>query len=112
MKPYQRFCLTLELQDDPDLIEEYKFWHAPENIWPEIPEGIKSAGIEKMEIYLLGTRLFMIIEAGSDFNFAGDMEKLSLLPRQKEWEQFVARFQKVVPNANSREKWMMMDRIY
>lgn len=112
MKQHQRFCLTLELHNDPDLIEEYKFWHTPENIWPEIPDGIKSVGIEKMEIYLLGTHLFMIIEAGADFNFDRDMEKLSLLPRQKEWEQFVARFQKVVPNANSSEKWKMMDRIY
>ena len=48
----RRFCLTLDLKDDPKLIAEYKRYH--EKIWPEITRSIKDSGIEDMEIYLLG----------------------------------------------------------
>lgn len=112
MNQTQRYCLTLDLQDDPALIDEYKYWHQKENIWPEIPMGIKSVGIENMEIYLLGSRLMMIIEAVSDFNFERDMERLSFLPRQKEWEEFVSRFQRASAHATSRDKWKLMEQIF
>ena len=112
MNSRQRYCLTLDLQDDPELIEEYRHWHSPEHIWPEIPEGIKRAGILDMEIYLLGTRLFMILEAGPDFDFERDMERLSTFERQKEWEEFVSRFQKTLPDAKSKEKWRVMEKVF
>jgi L-rhamnose mutarotase len=112
MKQEQRFCLTLDLRDDPDLISEYLYWHNPGNIWPEIPEGIKAVGIRNMEIYRLGSRLFMILEAGPEFDFSRDMDRLSTLPRQQEWESFVSRFQKSLPGEISAEKWKMMDKIF
>ena len=112
MNQTQRFCLTLDLRDDPELINEYLYWHRKENIWPEIPAGIKAAGIVNMEIYRLGCRLFMIIEAGPGFDFARDMERLGNLPRQQEWEAFVSRFQHALPGKNSAEKWMLMERIF
>jgi len=112
MEQLQRFCLTLDLRDDPALISEYVHWHKRENIWPEIPEGIKAVGIRNMEIYRLGTRLFMIMEAGPGFDFDRDMEQLATLPRQQEWEDFVSRFQASVPGENSAEKWKRMDRIF
>ena len=74
METNQRYCLTLDLQDDPALIEEYKHWHKSEHIWPEIPDGIRSVGIQNMQIYLLGTRMFMIIESRPGFNYEKDME--------------------------------------
>jgi len=107
-----RFCLTLDLKEDPELIREYIHWHKPENIWPEIPAGIKEVGIQSMEIYLLGTRLFMIIEASPEFNFDRDMARLATLPRQQEWEAFVSKFQKSAPGEASSEKWNRMERIF
>jgi L-rhamnose mutarotase len=112
MKHTRRFCLTLDLKNDPALIEEYKHWHKQENIWPEIPQGIASAGIVNMEIYLLGTRLFMIIEAGHGFDFGRDMAMLATLPRQKEWEEFVSVFQATSPDAVSNGKWKLMEKIF
>ncbi len=50
----RRYCLTLDLQDDPRLIAEYRRYH--ERVWPEITQSIRDSGIEDMEIYLLGTR--------------------------------------------------------
>jgi len=112
VKATQRFCLTLDLKDDSTLIGEYKYWHMQEHIWPEIPKGIRDVGIVDMEIYLLGTRLFMIMEARQDFNFDNQMALLAQLPRQKEWEGFVAKFQKSEPGAASSEKWKRMERIF
>jgi len=113
-KPLQtkRYCLTLDLRNDSTLISQYRYWHMSEHIWPEIPKGIREVGIVDMEIYLLGTRLFMIMEAGPEFDFNRDMAKLSGLPRQKEWEAFVAKFQQTLPGAASGEKWKLMDRIF
>ena len=107
-KPY---CLALDLKEDAGLIEEYKYWHKPEHIWKEIPEGISKAGILDMEIYLLGNRLFMIMETAPGFDFDRDMKFLAQLPGQKEWEEFVTRFQKVDVDKPG-EKWQLMERIF
>jgi L-rhamnose mutarotase len=108
----KRSCLTLDLKNDPALVSQYTYWHMNDHIWPEIPKGIREVGIVDMEIYLLGTRLFMIMETTPDFNFTRDMARLSGLPRQKEWEAFVATFQQSLPGAAPGEKWMVMDRIF
>jgi L-rhamnose mutarotase len=112
MPHLQRYCLTLDLHDDPELIREYEHWHLPENIWPEIPEGIRAAGILNMEIYRTGNHLFMIIEAADDFDFDRGMARLATYPRQPEWEAFVSRFQQSAPGAASAEKWRRMERIF
>ncbi len=108
----QRFCLTLDLKSDPDLIREYRRWHMDRNIWPEITEGIREVGILDMEIYLRGTRMFMIVEAGPDFDFGKQMARLARLPRQQEWEAFVDKFQKRLADALPGEKWVLMERIF
>jgi len=110
--PTKRYCLTLDLKDDAGLIGEYRYWHESDHIWPEIPRGIRDVGILDMEIYLLGRRLFMIMETEPGFDFGRQMSKLSTLPRQPEWEAFVARFQEVQGDASSGEKWKMMERIF
>ncbi|HUI11709.1 MAG TPA: L-rhamnose mutarotase [Bacteroidota bacterium] len=108
----RRYCLTLDLKDDTALVREYRYWHMKEHIWPEIPKGIREVGIVDMEIYILGTRLFMIMETVPTFDFDRDMARLSELPRQKEWEAFVAKFQKALPGAKSNEKWKLMERMF
>ncbi|HNW74021.1 MAG: L-rhamnose mutarotase [Bacteroidales bacterium] len=108
----KRFCLTLDLKDDPDLIKEYLYWHKSENIWPEIPEGIRAVGIETMEIYRMGNHLFMLLEGGPDFDFERDMALLASLPRQMEWESFTSRFQVSVPGSTSSEKWKLMEPVF
>ena len=46
-----RYCLALDLVDDPLLIAEYEHWHKTENAWPEIKKSILDAGVMQMEIY-------------------------------------------------------------
>ena len=62
-----RHCFALDLINDPKLISEYKKHH--KKIWPEITKSIQSAGIENLEIYLTGNRLFMIMEVTGTFSF-------------------------------------------
>jgi len=108
----KRYCLTLDLKDDPELIRQYIYWHRPENIWPEIPRGIRESGIDEMDIYLRGTRMFMIVEADASVDFDQAMKKMATLPRQPEWAAFVAKFQQQLPDAKGDEKWMMMEQVF
>ncbi len=106
----RRYCLTLDLKDDPQLIAEYKKHHR--NIWPEITASIRESGIEDMEIYLLGTRMFMIMEVSESFSFekkaAADREN----PKVQEWEHLMWKFQQALPQAKAGEKWLRMERIF
>ena len=106
----RRFCLTLDLKDDLGLISEYKRYH--EKIWPEISKSIKDSGILDMEIYLLGTRLFMIMEVDKGFSFDAKAKADLANPKVREWEELMWKFQKPLPYAKPGEKWLLMERIF
>ncbi len=111
--PVKRYCQTLDLKENPGLIAEYRRLHSREQAWPEIRKGIREVGILEMEIYILGSRLFMIVETPLDFDWDKAMKRLATLPRQAEWEEYVARFQKCASeNASSAEKWKLMERMF
>ena len=105
-----RFCLTLDLKDDPKLIAEYRRHH--EKIWPEITKSIKDSGIEDLEIYLLGTRMFMIMEVNDSFSFEKKGKADRRNPKVQEWEELMWKFQKPLPQAKAGEKWLPMERIF
>lgn len=109
---YKRYCKTLALQDDPGLIEEYRKVHSAGAVWPEITRGMKDVGILDMEIYITGTRLFMIMDTVPDFDHHHAMALLATKPRQSEWEAFVSKFQVSSAGASADEKWLLMERIY
>lgn len=110
--PVKRYCQTLSLKDNPELISAYRKAHSKEEAWPEIREGIRSVGILEMEIYILGNKLFMIVETPLDFDWDEAMKKLATLPRQAEWEEYVVNFQQCAKGATSDEKWQMMERMF
>ena len=111
-QPVKRYCQTLDLKDDSDLMQEYIKRHSEACQWPEIREGIRSVGILEMEIYNIGTRLFMVVETPLDFEWDSAFEKLSKLPRQSEWEEYMSIFQLSDPKATSSEKWKLKERIF
>ena len=41
----KEYALTINLKDDPDLIEQYKVYHR--NVWPEVLAGLKVRGSRK-----------------------------------------------------------------
>ena len=110
--PVKRFCQTLDLRDNPDLIATYRRLHSREGIWPEILQGIREVGILEMEIYLLGTRLFMIVEMPQELEWDEVMSRLATLPKQAEWEALTAQYQQAEATATSDAKWKMMERIF
>ena len=109
---YKRFCKVLSLKADAQLIEDYKKVHSPGAAWPEITQGMREVGIIDMEIYISGTRLFMIMDTVADFDHDKAMTALAQKPRQSEWEANVSRFQQASSEATADEKWQLMDRIY
>ncbi|WP_316816458.1 L-rhamnose mutarotase [Pedobacter nyackensis] len=105
-----RYCLTLDLVPDEQLIAEYEEMHR--KVWPEILESITSAGIENMEIYRTGNRLFMIMEVNETFSFAVKASMDAANDKVQEWETLMWKYQQAVPGAKPGEKWIMMDKIF
>jgi L-rhamnose mutarotase len=106
----RRYCLTLDLKDDPALIAEYKRYH--QKIWPEITQSIKESGIEDMQIYLLGTRMFMVMDVNESFSFEAKARADLENPKVQEWERLMWRFQQPLPQAQPGEKWLQMEKIF
>jgi len=110
MTKCRRYCLTLDLKGDPALIAEYERYH--QRIWPEITKSIKDAGIEDMEIYRLGTRMFMIMDVTESFSFETKAEADHANPKVQEWEALMWKFQQPLTEAKPGEKWMLMKKIF
>ena len=104
----KRYCLTLNLKDDSQLIREYEEHH--KTIWPEISKSIKDAGVIDMQIYRFGIRLFMIMDAVDDFSFKRKAEMDAANPKVQEWENLMLTYQQ--PFKNSGQKWVLMDKIF
>lgn len=92
------------------MIAEYTRYH--QRIWPEITASLKQSGIEDAEIYLLGTRLFMILVVRDDFSFEAKARADEANPKVREWEDLMWRFQRPMPQARPGEKWLLMERIF
>ena len=106
----KRYCQTLTLPDDEDLIRKYIEVHS--HVWPEVLEGQRKVGILQMQIHRLGRVLFMICDTVDSFDWQKDMATLATLPRQAEWEAYVAQFQGCDPSAPSSSKWSLMEKIF
>lgn len=106
----RRYCLTLDLKDDPELIAGYREYH--EHVWPEILQSIRDSGIIALEIYLLGTRMCMVMEVNERFSFEAKAAADRNNPKVQEWEQLMWKFQKTLPQAHPGEKWLLMEKIF
>lgn len=60
------YAQTICLKDDPAGIERYKQYHRES--FPEVLQALKSIGITKMKIFLLGLRMFMYMETVDAFD--------------------------------------------
>lgn len=108
----KKYCLALDLIDNPDLIAEYERWHKPENAWPEIKKSLLDSGIIDLEIYRTGNRLFMIMQTDDSFTFERKYDMDSANPKVQEWEALMWRFQQPLAWAKTGQKWILMDQIY
>lgn len=106
----RRYALALDLVDDADKIAAYEMHH--KKVWPEIIKSIKDAGIEAMEIYRAGNRLFMIMEVNDSFSFEKKRSSDATNPKVQEWEQLMWQYQQALPVAQPGEKWVLMNKIF
>jgi len=108
----KRYCLACDLKDEESLIEEYKKYHAVGSTRPAITRSIKDAGVLDMEIYLIGNRLFMIMEVGDSFSFEKKARMDAENEDVQEWEELMWDFQQALPWAKNGEKWIRMEKIF
>lgn len=108
----KRTCFAIDLKDDEKLITAYEKIHKPENIWPEIPEGIVAGGIVDMQIYRVGTHLFMIAETEEDTEINYAFEAISKMSKQDTWAVFMGEFQQKLKEAKPKEHWAEMKQVF
>jgi L-rhamnose mutarotase len=92
----KRYCLTLDLKDNSQLIAEYEEWHR--KVSPAIIESIRSAGIEEMQLFRYDNRLMMIMDLANE-----DVQI---------WEKMLWKYQQPLPGTKPGEKWMLMKNIF
>lgn len=105
-----RHCLALDLKNDETAIAEYKRYHV--KIWPEVKKSLFDAGIVDMEIYLAGTRLFMIMDVGDNFSFSAKAAADAANAKVQEWETLMANFQQELPQSAPGQKWVVMEKVF
>jgi L-rhamnose mutarotase len=110
MSTNKRYCLALDLKNDPVLIAEYETYHKA--VWPEILQSIHESGIVNLEIYRIENRLFMIMEVDADFSFDKKSIADAANPAVQRWEELMWQYQQALPSAKPGEKWLLMDKIF
>src|SRR5262245_60557436 len=103
--------LAIDLKDDPALVDAYRRYHA--EIWPEVAASLLRSGITRMEIFLIGRRLVMVVESdGRDLGAAFAEHHASQDPRVVEWERLMKSMQVPVPGAAAGEWWARMEPVF
>jgi L-rhamnose mutarotase len=106
----KRYCLALDLRDNPELIQQYEEHHKA--VPSEIIHSIREAGILGMEIYRLQNRLFMIMETEDDFTFERKQKLDAANGEVLAWEKLMWQFQQPLPGAAPGEKWMELHKLF
>ncbi len=112
MRATRQYCLTLDLNDDEDLIREYEAYHHPGNVWPEVIDSIRESGILNMQIYRAGTLLIMVMTVAESFSFENKARQDSQNPKVIEWERLMTRFQRADSDASADAKWQTLGNIF
>ena len=106
-----RYALALDLVDDAQRIADYEKAH--EKIWPEVRDHLFANGIVAMEIYRLGTRLFMLMETDDAVYKPEAMARADAAnPTIAEWEALMWTYQVPTPWTQAGTKWTAMGKIF
>ena len=105
-----RYCLALDLKDDPALIAEYERYH--EAVWPEVLQSLHDAGITDMEIYRVENRLVLVMDTADDFSLDRKAAMDAANPKVQEWETLMWRYQEALPSAKPGQKWVPMKKVF
>jgi L-rhamnose mutarotase len=106
----QTFGLTLNLQDNPDKIAEYRRAH--QAVWPAVTHRLREVGVQRMQIFFRGTRLFMYLVTDDAFDPARDFARINDDPISARWNALMAELQARAPEANPDEWWAAMELVF
>jgi L-rhamnose mutarotase len=104
------YVLTTDLKDDPAAIATYREHHRA--VWPEVLASLRHAGIEKLDIYLLGRRAVMVLETDGRDPRRCFAVHVASGPRVVEWERLMKGLQQPPPGAHGDEWWSMMELVF
>ena len=106
-----RHVLTVDLVDDPAVIDAYKTHHR--RVWPEVVSSLRAAGLADLQIYMLGRRLVMLIDLqdGLDVRRVFATHAASH-PRVAEWEALMKSMQQPPPDSAPGEWWAAMQPVF
>ena len=104
------FGLTLNLQNDVDKIAAYKSAHLA--VWPAVTDRLRECGIQQMQIFVRGTRMFMYLVTEDDFDPARDFARINEDPASARWNALMADLQARSPEANPDEWWAAMELVF
>ena len=107
----RRYVLTVNLKDDPGVVELYKRHHR--EVWPEVQASLARVGVEEMDIYLLGRRLVMVVEMRDDIDYRAEFRAhASSSERVSEWERLMQSLQEPSVEARAGEWWAAMEPVF
>ncbi len=103
--------LLVHLRDDPAAIAAYKEHHR--RVWPEVVASLRRAGVERMDIHVLGRTAVMIVdvEDGLDIWKVFATHQASSA-RVADWEQLMKSLQEPSPDARPGEWWARMEPVF
>jgi L-rhamnose mutarotase len=106
-----RHVLMVDLKDDPQAIASYREHHR--RVWPEVLDSLRRAGVERMDIHLLGRRLVMIVELADGLDLRRTFAAHVVSgPRVAEWERLMTSLQQPAPGAADGEWWATMEPVF
>lgn len=110
-EPASRYALALDLVNDAQSIANYEKAHA--QIWPAVREHLQAQGVLQMQIYRLGTRLFMVMEVDpAAYNAERMTQAAQSNPAIVRWEALMWTHQAPTPWTPAGEKWVPMAKIF
>lgn len=115
MTTTRRMCFAVDLRDGPEAIASYKRWHAPGGPPAGVTRSLREAGIAVLEIYLIGNRLFMIMDVESRYSPEAKERADATNADVQAWNQLMDTLQQALPFAKpgvNAGKWQQMECIY
>ena len=107
----RRHVLTVNLKDDPGVVELYRRHHR--EVWPEVQASLGRVGVQEMDIYLLGRRLVMVVEMRDGLDYrAAFRTHASSSQRVAEWERLMQSLQEPSADARAGEWWAAMEPVF
>ena len=114
-KTIERRCFALDLKPDTAAIDSYKHWHRPGGPPAEVNQSLRDAGILALDIYLIGNRLFMIMDSDAAAAAGAKSTEDSDSPQVRAWEALMSELQQELPfpkKQSSAGKWQLLEHIY